>query len=183
MSGILSLDKKSHDVSRRRGQKQLRFSYAAFFRRGTFAPERRASDNPMAIACFGFVTLRPLPERNFPRLNSCISSSTFLPALGPYRLPELLEPLRALLEAEVFRADDFSAEVFLAAAFLPDFFAAVFLVRVPEDFLAAVFREVRARALEEDFFALVREREDFFVAIGLASFLIRRTSKRNRLRD
>jgi hypothetical protein len=52
------------------------------------APERRASDNPMAIACFGFVTFLPLrPLFSLPRLNSCISRSTLFCALGPYFRP------------------------------------------------------------------------------------------------
>ena len=34
-----------------------------FFLGGTLAPLRRASDNPMATACRGFLTLRPdLPD-------------------------------------------------------------------------------------------------------------------------
>jgi len=60
---------------------------AAFFF-GTLAPERRASDKPMAIACFGFVTFLPLrPLFSLPRLNSCISRSTLFCALGPYFRP------------------------------------------------------------------------------------------------
>jgi len=58
-----------------------------FFRerlRGTLAPERRASDNPIAIACFLLFTLRPeRPLRNVPRLRSCIARLTFLPAFLP----------------------------------------------------------------------------------------------------
>jgi hypothetical protein len=55
---------------------------------GTFAPSRRASDSPMAMACFGFVTFLPLrPLFSFPRFISCISSRTFSPARGLYFLP------------------------------------------------------------------------------------------------
>jgi len=57
---------------------------------GTFLPDRRASDRPIAIAClrlFTFLPLRPILRR--PRLNSCISRSTFLPALGLYLRREL----------------------------------------------------------------------------------------------
>ncbi len=68
-------------------------------RAGTFAPERRASDKPIAIACFGFVTLRPLPLFSLPRLNSCISRSTFFWARGPYLRPEDFLP--RLLEDDV----------------------------------------------------------------------------------
>jgi hypothetical protein len=67
----------------------------------------------MAIACFGFVTLRPLPERRRPRLNSCISSPTFCCAFRPYRRPRLLaldflpvDFLPARLRAVVERRDE-----------------------------------------------------------------------------
>jgi hypothetical protein len=44
---------------------------------GTFPPSRRASDNPMAIACFFDVTFLPeLPLLSVPRLRSCIALST-----------------------------------------------------------------------------------------------------------
>ena len=43
--------------------------YAAFLG-GTFAPDRRASDKPIAIACFRLFTVFPLrPDFNLPRLN------------------------------------------------------------------------------------------------------------------
>jgi hypothetical protein len=64
-------------------------TYAARLR-GTFAPSRRASDKPIAIACLRLFTLRPLPVFSLPRLNSCISVPTFSCALRPYFLPELL---------------------------------------------------------------------------------------------
>jgi hypothetical protein len=54
---------------------------------GTFAPSLRASDKPIAMACFGFFTLLPLPDFSLPRLNSCISRSTDFCALGPYLRP------------------------------------------------------------------------------------------------
>jgi hypothetical protein len=54
---------------------------------GTFAPSLRASDKPMAMACFGFFTFLPLPDFSLPRLNSCISRSTDFCALGPYLRP------------------------------------------------------------------------------------------------
>jgi len=54
-------------------------------REGTFPPSRRASDNPMAMACLRLVTLRPeLPLRNVPSLRSCIARLTFACALLPY---------------------------------------------------------------------------------------------------
>jgi hypothetical protein len=52
---------------------------------GTFLPARRASDNPIAIACFRLVTLRPeLPLFNVPRLRSCMAFSTFFEAASLY---------------------------------------------------------------------------------------------------
>src|SRR3989337_4591852 len=48
---------------------------AAFF--GTLEPALRASDSPMAIACFLLVTFLPLPLRSLPRFFSCITFSTF----------------------------------------------------------------------------------------------------------
>jgi hypothetical protein len=62
---------------------------------GTFAPDRRASDRPMAMACFRLFTRRPEPpDRSLPRFISCMARSTFWLALGPYFRP----PLRLRLE-------------------------------------------------------------------------------------
>jgi hypothetical protein len=58
---------------------------AADFFFGTFLPARRASDKPIAMACFRLLTL--LPERplfNVPRSNSCIDFPTFLDAASLY---------------------------------------------------------------------------------------------------
>src|SRR5262245_20777679 len=52
---------------------------------GTFAPDSRASERPMAIACLRLVTR--LPERplfSVPRFRSRIARSTFSPAFLPY---------------------------------------------------------------------------------------------------
>jgi len=52
---------------------------------GTFAPARRASDSPIAIACLRLFTF--LPERpllSFPFFRSCIALSTFSDAFFPY---------------------------------------------------------------------------------------------------
>jgi hypothetical protein len=52
--------------------------------RGTLAPERRASDRPIAIACFRLFTLRPeRPLRSEPRFRSCIARLTLLCAFLP----------------------------------------------------------------------------------------------------
>ena len=63
---------------------------------GTFSPDLRASESPIAIACLGLVTLRPLPERNLPSFIEAISRSTFLEAPRLSFLPEL-----ALLELDL----------------------------------------------------------------------------------
>src|ERR1044072_3209442 len=52
---------------------------------GTLAPSLRASDRPIAIACFLLVTF--LPERplfRVPSFITCMARSTFLPAFLPY---------------------------------------------------------------------------------------------------
>jgi hypothetical protein len=52
--------------------------------RGTFAPERRASLRPIAIACLRLRTRRPdRPLRNVPRLRSRIALRTLLEAFLP----------------------------------------------------------------------------------------------------
>jgi hypothetical protein len=53
-------------------------------RDGTLPPASRASDKPIAIACFRLFTFSPEPLLSSPRLNSCIVFSTFSLALGPY---------------------------------------------------------------------------------------------------
>jgi hypothetical protein len=59
------------------------FLRAAF--RGTRAPARRASDNPMAMACLRLVTfLRERPLRSVPRFISSIARFTFRPLDLPY---------------------------------------------------------------------------------------------------
>jgi hypothetical protein len=56
-----------------------------FFLRGTFAPARRASDSPIAIACLRLFTLRPDPPlRSVPFLRSVIARFTFFAAVLPY---------------------------------------------------------------------------------------------------
>jgi hypothetical protein len=63
---------------------ELDFLELDFFA-GTFAPSERASESPIAMACFGFVTFLPLrPLFSLPRLNSCISRSTDFEAFGLY---------------------------------------------------------------------------------------------------
>jgi hypothetical protein len=56
-----------------------------FFFFGTLPPFRRASDRPMAMACFRLLTFFPdLPLFNLPRLRSCIAFLTFRFAVLPY---------------------------------------------------------------------------------------------------
>jgi hypothetical protein len=53
--------------------------------RGTLPPARRASESPIAIACFRLVTFFPeRPLRSVPRFRSCIAFSTFCEAFRPY---------------------------------------------------------------------------------------------------
>src|SRR6201986_3350408 len=81
---------------------------------GTFLPSLRASDNPIAIACFLLVTFLPLrPLFSLPCFIAFISRSTSLPADGLYFREEL----------------DFFELLFFAEDFLVDFFA-VFLVAI-----------------------------------------------------
>lgn len=55
---------------------------------GTFAPSRRASERPIAMACLGLVTFLPLrPDFSLPCFISFISRSTEAEAFGPYFLP------------------------------------------------------------------------------------------------
>lgn len=56
------------------------FDYFFFLLFGTFAPDRRASDKPMAMACLRLFTLAPeRPLRSLPRFISCIVRLTFRP--------------------------------------------------------------------------------------------------------
>src|SRR5436190_12334662 len=51
---------------------------------GTLPPSFRASDKPIAIACFLLVTFLPEPLFSFPFLRSCIAFLTFFCAFFPY---------------------------------------------------------------------------------------------------
>ena len=51
---------------------------------GTFAPRLRASDKPMAMACFRLVTFLPEPLLSVPCLRSCMVFCTFDCAVLPY---------------------------------------------------------------------------------------------------
>lgn len=79
--------------------------------RGTLAPARRASDNPIAMACLRLVTLLPeRPSRNSPCFISCIALPTFSLAFLLYlRLEAAVGPFAAFFVARVTR-DAGSAE-------------------------------------------------------------------------
>jgi hypothetical protein len=111
-----------------RHQKQISLSYF-FGAGGTFFPDFRASDNPIAIACFRLVTFFPLrPLFNWPFFIAFISLSTSLPEEGEY-LRVLLLFLAAVFFAGAFLAAVFFAEVFFAEVFFEaDFFEAAFFV-------------------------------------------------------
>jgi hypothetical protein len=88
-------DRQSHHCSSRlRWPERQRFLPAIFLLpvrfRGTFPPLSRASDSPIAIACFRLVTFRPDPLFNVPRFRRRIALSTFLLALFPYLAMESL---------------------------------------------------------------------------------------------
>jgi hypothetical protein len=52
---------------------------------GTFLPARRASDKPIAMACFRLLTLFPeRPLFNVPRLRSCMALAIFFDAASLY---------------------------------------------------------------------------------------------------
>jgi hypothetical protein len=83
-----------------------------FFGGGTFSPDCLASLSAIAMACFGFFTLRLPPDFNWPCLYSCMTLPTFLRAPG-----------------DSFR-DDFEA-VFFAAVFLPALFFFAAMLSLP----------------------------------------------------
>src|SRR5205807_7106192 len=61
---------------------------------GTLPPSFRASDKPIAIACFLLVTFLPdLPLFNVPSLRSCIAFLTFFCAFLPYLAIAHLPPI------------------------------------------------------------------------------------------
>src|SRR5437763_13059919 len=61
---------------------------------GTLPPSFRASDNPIAIACFLLVTFLPdSPLFNVPSLRSCIAFLTFFCAFLPYLAIGHLPPI------------------------------------------------------------------------------------------
>ncbi len=69
-----------------REELRLRLEEDFFF--GTFAPDLRASERPMAMACLRLVTFLPLrPLFSVPALRSRMARSTLLPALGLYLRP------------------------------------------------------------------------------------------------
>ena len=83
----------------------------------------------MALACLRLLTFLPEPDFNLPRLYSCISRSTFLPAAGEYLREDfffeddflvdadLRVELDFLLEEDFFFAEDFLREVLIAISF------------------------------------------------------------------
>ena len=72
-----------------------------FFLRGTLAPFARASERPMAIACFRDFTFRPLPLLSVPRFLRRIALATRFDAAFPYFRPPLR--LELLLRVPVRR--------------------------------------------------------------------------------
>ena len=74
--------------------------------RGTFAPFSRASERPIAIACFRLFTFRPLrPLFSVPFLRRRIALATLFPADFPYLRPLFL---RAAIRRSVLRVRGWS---------------------------------------------------------------------------
>src|SRR5882724_5204573 len=63
---------------------QYYFFFDEDFFLGTLPPAFRASDSPIAIACFLLFTFLPEPLLSVPFFRSCIAFSTFLDAFLPY---------------------------------------------------------------------------------------------------
>ena len=66
---------------------------------GTLPPSRRASDKPIAIACFLLFTFWPELLRSFPSFNSCIVCSTFSCDFFPYFVAMLNPPAQLFVQA------------------------------------------------------------------------------------
>jgi hypothetical protein len=67
---------------------------------GTLPPSRRASDRPMAMACFRLVTFLPEPPLfSVPRFRSCIVFSTFSWAFFPYLVAMQKPPAQEVVQA------------------------------------------------------------------------------------
>src|SRR5205807_9439305 len=104
-----SLRLRSGQATRARDDTELRgyffFDFDDDFFFGTFAPARRASDSPMAMACLRLFTFLPeLPLLSVPCLRSCITFSTFFDAFLLYLRAMLqisLHKVRARHEPEV----------------------------------------------------------------------------------
>ncbi len=109
-----------------------------FFGGGTFSPDCLASLSAIAIACFGFFTLRRPPDFNWPCLYSCMTLLTFLRAPGDSFRDDFEDVFFALVFlAPVFLASDFFAlvffdAVFFAAVFLPALFFLAAMVFLPQ---------------------------------------------------
>jgi hypothetical protein len=75
--------------------------------RGTLAPFFRASDRPIAIACFRLFTFRPLPDLSVPFFLRRIALSTRFDAAFPYfrRLEDFRAAILLLLRFEVVTRD------------------------------------------------------------------------------
>jgi hypothetical protein len=102
---------------------ELDFFFDELFFGGTLPPSFRASESPIAIACFLLVTFLPdRPLFSVPSFRSCIAFSTFLEAFLPYlaialfSLPVVLDqrlPANRLSQQDKRRAmvDHFTIEV------------------------------------------------------------------------
>jgi len=79
--------------------------YLRFF--GTLAPELRASESPIAIACLRLVTFLPeRPDLSLPRFISCIVFLTFRWEAAPNFRLDFLRPAVFLRPVEVVAIND-----------------------------------------------------------------------------
>ncbi len=85
------------------------------------APFSRASDNPIAMACFFDVTLRPLPLLSVPFFRRCIALFTVFAAVSPYLRAPFFAVLRfAGLRFAVLRLAVLRFALLRFAVVLPD---------------------------------------------------------------
>ena len=72
--------------------------------RGTLPPFARASESPIAIACFRLFTLRPLPLLSVPFLRRRIALPTVFDADFPYFRPLFFRPDELRFRAAIRRS-------------------------------------------------------------------------------
>jgi len=82
----------------------LRLDFFELRLRGTLPPFARASESPIAIACFRLFTLRPLPLLSVPFLRRRIALPTRFDADFPYFRPLFFRPDELRFRAAIRRS-------------------------------------------------------------------------------